>query len=178
MGWPKVAAFDRPTGSQGKTVQVFHPELTDLQREILTLLGVPHHTFQLSQGKRPKIHAKLCRRCAENESRVTSRLDFRYTITSHNPRAEFSHADSKYRRRSNRRIWNRTNVSNLGGGRRRFYARARRHPDFPARLFYRHTFAPLYGNHNRDRRHRRSLDRGRGRRNLDWTRFNHCCPTE
>ncbi len=31
--------------SEGHVVQLFHPELTDLQRQVLTLLGVPHHTF-------------------------------------------------------------------------------------------------------------------------------------
>ena len=34
--------------SEGNIVQLFHHELTDLQREILTLLGVPHHAFRVS----------------------------------------------------------------------------------------------------------------------------------
>jgi transposase len=32
--------------SEGHVVQIFHPELTDLQRQILTLMGVPHHAFR------------------------------------------------------------------------------------------------------------------------------------
>ena len=32
--------------SAGHVVQRFHPELTELQRQMLTLLGVPHHAFQ------------------------------------------------------------------------------------------------------------------------------------
>ena len=31
---------------EGHTVQVFHPELTDLQRQVLTLLGVPQGAFR------------------------------------------------------------------------------------------------------------------------------------
>jgi transposase len=30
----------------GRPVQVFHPELTDLQKQVLTLLGIPVHTFR------------------------------------------------------------------------------------------------------------------------------------
>ena len=32
--------------SQGDIVQLFHPELTELQRQVLTLLGVPPHAFR------------------------------------------------------------------------------------------------------------------------------------
>ena len=34
--------------SAGKPVQVFNPELTDLQHQVLRLLGVPHQSFRLS----------------------------------------------------------------------------------------------------------------------------------
>jgi transposase len=34
---------------QGRCVQVFHPELTDLQVQILTLLGVPLHSYRLQK---------------------------------------------------------------------------------------------------------------------------------
>ncbi len=34
--------------SEGHPVQVFYPELTDLQRQVLTLLSVPHQAFRLS----------------------------------------------------------------------------------------------------------------------------------
>jgi len=34
--------------SDGRAVQVFTPELTDLQRQVLTLLGVPNHAFRIS----------------------------------------------------------------------------------------------------------------------------------
>jgi hypothetical protein len=30
----------------GRTIEVFNPELTDLQRQVLRLLGVPHRVFQ------------------------------------------------------------------------------------------------------------------------------------
>jgi len=36
----------------GKVVQVFHPELTDLQRQVLDLLGVPERAFRVPQGAR------------------------------------------------------------------------------------------------------------------------------
>jgi hypothetical protein len=32
--------------SEGRAVQVFTPKLTDLQRQLLTLLGVPHQAYQ------------------------------------------------------------------------------------------------------------------------------------
>jgi hypothetical protein len=31
---------------EGHAVQVFHPEMTDLQRQVLTLLGVPQRAFR------------------------------------------------------------------------------------------------------------------------------------
>ena len=31
---------------EGQAVQVFHPEMTDLQRQVLTLLGVPQGAFR------------------------------------------------------------------------------------------------------------------------------------
>jgi transposase len=34
--------------SEGNVMEVFHPELTELQRQVLTLLGVPNHSFRLS----------------------------------------------------------------------------------------------------------------------------------
>jgi len=32
--------------SHGRAVQVFNPQLTDLQRQVLTLLGVPHQAYR------------------------------------------------------------------------------------------------------------------------------------
>ena len=34
--------------SKGHTVQVFYPDITELQRQVLTLLGVPGHAFRIS----------------------------------------------------------------------------------------------------------------------------------
>ena len=32
--------------SDGRAVQLFHPKLTDLQRQVLSLLGVPHQAYR------------------------------------------------------------------------------------------------------------------------------------
>ena len=34
------------TGRDGQTVQIFEPQLTDLQHQILDLLSIPHNAYQ------------------------------------------------------------------------------------------------------------------------------------
>ena len=43
---------------EGYTAQVFYPELTGLQRHVLTLLGVPHQEFRPS-AQAGEIHANF-----------------------------------------------------------------------------------------------------------------------
>jgi hypothetical protein len=46
----------------GHTVQLFDTELTDLQRQVLTLLGVPLHAYcrQNSRGNSPRTVSSMC----------------------------------------------------------------------------------------------------------------------